>query len=51
MMSNSFTVTMDAKGVFTGVKQGDKTYSITDWNKMMQSKPTEKQEEKPFPPR
>jgi hypothetical protein len=32
-----------------GVKQGDKTYTVADWNKMMQSKPTEKQGEKPFP--
>lgn len=51
MMSNSFTITMDKNGVFTGIKQGDKTYSIGDWNKMMQAKPVEKQAEKPFPPR
>ncbi|MBP6756491.1 MAG: hypothetical protein KA210_10100, partial [Bacteroidia bacterium] len=39
MMSSNFTVTMDGKGVFTGVKQGDKTYSVGDWNKMMQATP------------
>ena len=40
MMSANFTVTMDGKGVFTGVQQGNKTYSISDWNKMNQNKPT-----------
>ncbi|WPV69690.1 hypothetical protein [Chitinophaga sp. LS1] len=40
MMSANFTVTMDDMGVFTGVQQGNKTYSITDWNKMNQNKPT-----------
>lgn len=39
MMSNNFTVTMDENGVFTGVQQGDKTYSVGDWNSMMQSIP------------
>jgi RHS repeat-associated protein len=39
MMSANFTVTMDNKGGFTGVLQGDKKYSITDWNKMNQNKP------------
>ena len=39
MMSANFTVTMDKKGVFTGVLQGDKKYSIIDWNKMNQNKP------------
>lgn len=42
MMSANFTVTMDKKGVFTGVQQGDKTYKIEDWNKTMQSTPTVK---------
>ncbi len=51
MMSNSFTITIDKGGVFTGVKQGDKTYSTSDWNNLMQSKPTEKAPEKPYPPR
>ena len=49
MMSSSFTVTMDKGGVFTGVKIGDKTYSVGDWNKMMQAKPLVKEDEKPFP--
>ncbi|MBO9584425.1 MAG: RHS repeat-associated core domain-containing protein [Flavobacterium sp.] len=39
MMSNSFTVTMDDKGVFTGVVQGDKTYTTSEWNKMYQGQP------------
>lgn len=43
MMSANFTVTMDNKGVFTGVKQGDKTYSTADWNKMFQSQSTVKE--------
>jgi RHS repeat-associated protein len=41
MMSAKFTVTMDGKGAFTGVKQGDKTYTPGEWNKMNQNKPTE----------
>lgn len=40
MMSANFTVTMDGKGAFTGVQQGDKKYSVADWNKMNQNKPT-----------
>jgi len=43
MMSANFTITMDSKGAFTGVQQGNKTYSIADWNKMNQNKPTVKQ--------
>ena len=46
MMSANFTVTMDQNGVFTGVVVGSgkdtTTYSISDWNKMMQKKPTTK---------
>ena len=41
MMHNSFTVTMDQKGVFTGVQQGDKTYTLEEWNKVYQNKPTQ----------
>jgi len=41
MMSANFTITMDAKGVFTGVQQGDKKYTTAEWNKMNQNKPTE----------
>jgi len=51
MMSNSFVITIDQNGVFTGVKQGDKAYSVADWNKMMQAKPLVKNDEKPYPPR
>jgi RHS repeat-associated protein len=40
MMSANFTVTMDKKGGFTGVVQGDKKYSVEDWNKLNQNKPT-----------
>lgn len=43
MMSAYFTVTMDDKGVFTGVKQGNNTYTIEDWNKFFQSQPTIKE--------
>lgn len=43
MMAANFNITLDKNGVFTGVKQGDKTYTTTDWNKMMQSKPTVKE--------
>jgi len=46
MMSANFTITMDAKGVFTGVVVGSskdvKTYNVADWNKMMQAQPTTK---------
>jgi RHS repeat-associated protein len=49
MMSANFTVTMDGKGVFTGVVVGSgkdaKTYSVADWNKMLEAKPTVKQTE------
>ena len=31
---------MDENGVFTGVQQGNKTYSVGDWNKTMTSQPT-----------
>jgi 3,4-dihydroxy-2-butanone 4-phosphate synthase len=40
MMSSNFTITMDGKGVFTGVQQGDRKYTTAEWNKMNQSKPT-----------
>jgi RHS repeat-associated protein len=43
MMQANFTVTLDKNGVFTGVKQGDKTYSTADWNKIMQAKPAVKE--------
>lgn len=40
MMTSDFTVQTDKSGIFTGVQQGDKTYTPGEWNKMMQSKPT-----------
>lgn len=42
MMSTNFTITLDKNGAFTGVKQGNKTYSVADWNKMIQSQSTTK---------
>jgi hypothetical protein len=30
--------------VFTGVKQGDKTYTTAEWNKMMQSTPLKRRD-------
>ena len=46
MMSANFTITIDAKVVFTGVVFGSgkdaKRYNISDWNRMMQGKPTTK---------
>ncbi|MDI9312802.1 MAG: hypothetical protein QM535_21510, partial [Limnohabitans sp.] len=41
----NFSITTDKKGNFTGVKKGDETYSIDDWNKQFIEKPTQKQEE------
>jgi len=43
MMQANFTITMDGKGVFTGVQQGDKKYTPAEWNKMNQNKPTVQQ--------
>ena len=40
MMSANFTVTMDSKGRFTGVKQGETNYSVSEWNQMNRNKPT-----------
>ncbi|EKT3966589.1 RHS repeat-associated core domain-containing protein [Flavobacterium psychrophilum] len=48
MMSNSFTVNMDGKGVFTGVTQGNQTYTIGEWNKLYQNVNTQKPEVKSF---
>ncbi|CAF4439088.1 unnamed protein product [Rotaria socialis] len=42
----NFSITTDKKGNFTGVKQGDKTFSIGDWNKQFTDKPTQKEEKK-----
>jgi len=38
MMNASFTITMDTNGVFTGVKQGDVTYTTKEWNELKQLK-------------
>ncbi|OAE90425.1 hypothetical protein SU65_11840 [Flavobacterium psychrophilum] len=43
MMSANFTISIDNKGVFTGVKQGDRTYTTAEWNKINQNKPTVKE--------
>ncbi len=43
-MPANFAITMDSKDAFTGVKQGNKTYSIADWNKMNKNKPTASQQ-------
>jgi RHS repeat-associated protein len=50
MGSAKFDIKINEKGEFTGVVQGDKTYTVAEWNKMMTSKPTEIPKEK-FPPR
>ncbi len=39
MMTANFTVTIDNRGVFTGIKMGNIIYSVQEWNKMMQSTP------------
>ena len=49
MMSANFTVTMDENGVFTGVQQGNKNYSIGDWNKMHESSNTARVPEQYLP--
>jgi len=33
----NFSITIDDKGNFTGVKKGDKTYSIQEWNKTFEN--------------
>ena len=38
LINNSFQITIDSKGNFTGVRQGDKNYSISDWNKQFTGK-------------
>ncbi|MBX3240741.1 MAG: RHS repeat-associated core domain-containing protein [Chitinophagaceae bacterium] len=45
--SFSFSISTDKEGNFTGVKMGDKTYSLSDWNKMFeQANPHKNEEEK-----
>lgn len=50
MMSANFTVKMDENGVFTGVQQGNNTYSVEDWNKMHTSSNTFKVPEQRYLP-
>jgi hypothetical protein len=38
LINTSFQITTDGKGNFTGVQQGDKTYTIGDWNKQFTKK-------------
>jgi RHS repeat-associated protein len=40
MMSANFSVTIDSKGRFTGVRQGNTTYTVAEWNDMNRQKPT-----------
>jgi RHS repeat-associated protein len=35
--SFNFSISTDKKGNFTGIKMGDQTYSIQDWNKMFET--------------
>ena len=44
--SFNFSISTDKKGNFTGVKMGDKSFSIGDWNKMFQKADPHKNEEK-----
>jgi RHS repeat-associated protein len=48
MMEANFTINMDAKGVFTGVTQGDNKYSVSEWNKMNQSQPAKKKQQQGY---
>lgn len=40
--SFNFSITTDNKGNFTGVKVGDKSYTLDEWNKQFLNKPTQK---------
>jgi hypothetical protein len=42
MMKADFNVSLDKDGNFTGVQQGDKKYSVQDWNSKMKQQPTTK---------
>lgn len=48
MMYSSFVISIDKDGVFTGVEQYGKKYSVAEWNKMMQARPLVNPE-KPLP--
>jgi hypothetical protein len=41
MMKVNFNITLDDKGNFTGVKVGEKSYSISEWNKQFESQSAE----------
>jgi hypothetical protein len=41
-----FSISTDKKGNFTGVKMGEKSYSVSDWNKKFQQADPHKNEEK-----
>jgi len=42
--SFNFSITTDKKGNFTGVKMGDKTYSLSEWNKIFEQANPQKKE-------
>ncbi|WP_258554071.1 RHS repeat-associated core domain-containing protein [Myroides odoratus] len=42
MMTANFTIMMDDKGVFTGVKQGNTSYSLDNWKKKFENQSTTK---------
>ncbi len=42
MMKANFTIIMDKSGIFKGVVQGSKVYTIDQWNRMKQFNPTTK---------
>lgn len=44
--SFKFSISIDKKGNFTGVKMGDKSFSIEDWNKQFEKADPHKNEEK-----
>lgn len=44
--SFSFSITTDKDGNFTGVKMGDKSYTLEDWNKIFEDADPHKNEKK-----
>jgi len=44
---DKFDIKINEKGEFTGVVQGNKTYTIGDWNKMKQRAPTKVEDSPP----
>ena len=47
MGNDKFDIKINEKGEFTGVVQGNKTYTIADWNKMKQRAPTKVEDSPP----